>query len=308
MTVLSVISPLVLVAFIGFIAAKSQWMSKEQINTLSRFTFSLAIPAFLFFKMATAQFSDQINGSLFAAFYLPVLISYTIAYLFNHAILAGDQKHRAASAVFALGSSYSNTVIVGLPVLLMVFGEQVIAIIFLVISFHSAMLFGLTSALASASGGFNWQSFIRQTLSNPLILSISTGLAFNLLAIPIPEFLSETLVLMGKPAITLALFILGASLSYYKIRQTLGHTLAASLCKLVLLPALVYMCAAGIFMLQPVTVTVLVILSACSTGVNAYLIALQQQQHQETVASTVVVSTLVSVVTIPLWLWFLGAA
>ncbi len=43
-------------------------------------------------------------------------------------------------------------------------------------------------------------------------------------------------------------------------------------------------------------------LSACPTGVNAYLVAATHQQHQETVAGTIVVSTLISIITIPLWL------
>ena len=60
-----------------------------------------------------------------------------------------------------------------------------------------------------------------------------------------------------------------------------------------------------IFNLEPLVVTVLVILSACPTGVNAYLIAANHQQHQETIAGTVVLSTLISVITIPLWLSFI---
>jgi len=72
-----------------------------------------------------------------------------------------------------------------------------------------------------------------------------------------------------------------------------------------LLPSLVLLTSKYIFNLESLVVTVLVILSACPTGVNAYLIATNHQQHQQTIAGTVVLSTLVSVITIPLWLSFI---
>ena len=51
----------------------------------------------------------------------------------------------------------------------------------------------------------------------------------------------------------------------------------------------------------------LVILSASPTGVNAYLVAKQQAKHQETIAGTVVTTTLLSIITLPLWLWGLSS-
>ena len=50
----------------------------------------------------------------------------------------------------------------------------------------------------------------------------------------------------------------------------------------------------------------LVILSASPTGVNAYLIAKQHNKHQETIAGIVVVTTVMSIVSIPLWIWALS--
>jgi len=73
-----------------------------------------------------------------------------------------------------------------------------------------------------------------------------------------------------------------------------------------ILPLMVYLSAHYVFDFEKVTVTTLVILSACPTGVNAYLIAKQQVQHQQTVAGTVVASTITSMLTIPFWLWFLS--
>ncbi len=83
MSIISIIMPLILVALLGFFCAKSQWLNRSQIDALSKFTFYLSIPAFLFYQMAQANFSEQISLTLFASFYLPVLCCYGIAW-FSH--------------------------------------------------------------------------------------------------------------------------------------------------------------------------------------------------------------------------------
>jgi len=319
----AIISPLIFVALLGFICTKTKWLSQDQLNALSKFTFSISIPAFLFYQMSKANFSEQISPQLFAAFYLPVLICYFIAWLISYYFYRDkhhlsntnnpttENKNSATSAVFALGSSYSNTVIVGLPVLLAALGDQVIGIVFLIVTFHSAMLFSLTSAIVAQSNAKNSDqksnlfTFIIQTFNNPLILSILSGLLVNLLGIDLPDFLQNSLALISKPAISLALFVLGASLAFYPVKSKLKFISIACLIKLILLPTLVFITANYIFNLEPFIITVLVILSACPTGVNAYLIAITHQHHQETVAGTVVISTLLSIVTVPLWLSFM---
>ncbi len=322
MNVIAIIAPLIFVGLLGFICTKIRWLSQDQLNTLSRFTFSISIPAFLFYQMARADFSSQVSPQLFAAFYLPVLTCYLISWLINYYFYGHkinkkaaqpSNKNSAASAIFALSASYSNTIIVGLPVLLAAIGEQVIGIVFLIVTFHSAMLFALTAALAAKRTNTDkeknkylyWLGFIKHTLNNPLIISILSGLLVNVLGLSLPIFLQESLALIGKPAITLALFILGGSLAFYHVRQEITFISIACISKLILLPSLVFLTTHYIFELQPLIITVLLILSACPTGVNAYLIAITHQQHQQTVAGTVVVSTLLSTITIPLWLSFM---
>ena len=61
----------------------------------------------------------------------------------------------------------------------------------------------------------------------------------NLMAIKLPISINDSLLLLGKPAITLALFLLGASLAFYKIRSEVKFIITASVLKLLLLPSLV---------------------------------------------------------------------
>ena len=219
-----------------------------------------------------------------------------------HQKLSGNPP---ASAVYGLAASYSNNVIVGMPVALMVLGEHVLPTIFLVVSLHSALLFGLTGILASKSGQFNWRNFLKQTFYNPFLIAIITGFLINLAGLTLPNIVNDSLLLLGRPAITLALFLLGASLAFYHIRSEIKFILSASILKLVLFPLLVFVVCYHVMQLPAIVSAALVILSASPTGVNSYLIAKQHNKHQETVAGIVVVTTVLSMITLPFLLWLL---
>ncbi|WP_286262295.1 AEC family transporter [Thalassotalea atypica] len=306
MSIIAIIAPLIFIVFIGFCTAKKQWLNQVQFDGISKLTFYGFIPVYLFYHMSQADLSSQLSIKLFAAFYLPVLLCYGLGFVINYFFHRDKTSRIATSAVFGLNVSYSNNIIVGLPVLLLAIGEQSLAIIFIIVTFHSAMLFGLTGAFSVSGNGFKWKEFIIQNLKNPLILGILSGLVFNLLGFEVPAALKNSLQLFGKPAVTLALFVLGASLATYQVTENKRFIFVASLIKLLILPALVYCFSHILLSLPALTTQVLVILSSCPIGVNAYLIAKNYQHHQELVASSVIVSTVSSGVTIPLWLMFLN--
>ncbi|QOL25689.1 AEC family transporter [Thalassotalea sp. LPB0316] len=309
MNIAEIIAPLVLVGLVGFIATKSRWLSREQLDALSKFTFHLAIPAYLFLQMAQADIKSQLDMRIYGAFYLPVIFVFFIAYFTNYFFHNQYQNKYDASAVYGLASSYSNNIIVGLPVILLALGEALLPIVFMIVVFHSAMLFTLTSVLAEKGQQRRLVNTIKATFINPLIISIVAGACTNLLltltGLELPRVLTDSLALLGKPAISLALFSLGGSMTYYQVKNEKYFISFACLLKLIALPGLVLLACNG-FDLSAQVSQVLVIMSACPTGVNAYLIAKNYQHHQDTVAGSVVASTVLSVVTIPFWLFIVS--
>ena len=305
MNILSVISPLIMVGLIGFVTTKCNWFTKAQIDSLSKFTFNVAIPAYMFQLLANTDLS-KVDLTIYSAFYLPIVLVYSLAWLVNYYFHQDLNTSTPASAIYGLGSSHSNNVVVGMPVAMMVLGEQVLPIISIVISLHSALLFGVTSLLTANEKQFQWQKFFKQIFYNPLLISVLGGFGFNLLGLHLPSLVNDSLALLGRPAITLALFLLGASLTFYKISNEIKFILFASFLKLLLLPILVFLSCHFVFQFDPLTTATLVILSGSPTAVNAYLVAKQQNMHQDTVAGIVVVTTLMSIVTLPLWLWLLS--
>jgi malonate transporter and related proteins len=251
MTIFAIIFPLIFMVALGYSLTRLRFFTKEQIGGISKFTFYVSIPAFLFINMLAAPLSQSFDVSVLLSFYLPVLVVFTLGYRLNRHFSPLQYRSRDASAVFALGSSYSNTVLVGLPIIIAALGEAMIGQVFMIITFHSAILFALTFILAARAGdkGFSWRKFGRNMVLNPVVLSISLGIVANALGL-----------------------------------------------------SLVYAMGQYLFGLTPQTLTMLVLLSASPLGVNAYLIATELKQHEATLGSTVVLSTLLSVLSFSLWL------
>ncbi|MGP9496809.1 AEC family transporter, partial [Pseudoalteromonas sp. AOP7-A1-14] len=261
------------------------------------------LPAFLLLNMAQIDLHQSLSLSAFLSFYVPVLTVFSLGILFDRFYLA-EQKNYQRHSVFGLASSYSNMVLVGIPIIIASLGKEMIAIAFMIITFHSTLLFALTY-LIGAKGNlerFSWPNFAKSMVLNPIVFSIGCGLIINVSGIELFENLISSLELLATPAIACALFVLGANLAFYKIAANWQPALIASLMKIFLLPALVFLVGTYVFTLNEQTLTVLVLLSASPVGVNAYLIASQIGQHQVTLAGAVVLSTVLSVVSFTFWL------
>ena len=123
----------------------------------------------------------------------------------------------------------------------------------------------------------------------------------NIAGINLPTFFVEPLTMLSGAAIPLALFCLGASMNYLPIKGNRTESAILSLVKLIILPAVTYLIGWYVFQLDKVTLLILVLLTASPTGVNAFLIASKHKTSEGVTATTVVVSTLLSVITMSIW-------
>ncbi len=256
--------------------------------------------------MSQINLQQSISLEAFLSFYIPVLAVFTLGifidryYLTKQANAGNYQQH----SVFALAGSYSNMVLVGIPIVIASLGKDMIAIAFMIITFHSTLLFALTYLIGAKGNAddFSWLKFAKNMILNPIVLSIGCGLLLNVSGVTLFANLANSLELLASPAITCALFVLGANLVFYKVAANWQPALIASLLKILILPAVVFVTATWGFELDSQIRNVLVLLSASPVGVNAYLIASQLNTHQVTLAGAVVLSTVLSVVSFSFWL------
>ncbi|MCL2916676.1 AEC family transporter [Shewanella litorisediminis] len=300
MSVIEIVFPLLFIAVLGYGASRSGWFSREHIAGISKFAFYVCIPALLFSAMLKVPLKDSIRLPVLAAFYVPVVLSFALTLLLARQALKRSFRD---CAVLALGGSYSNTLLVGLPVIMAAFGPAQMASVFLIIPFHSAVLFGLTFALAgnSAEGGSRAVQLIKGLLFNPVVASIGLGLIGNVAGLALPTAIGNSLEMLAKPAIASALFVLGANLNQYRLSSAFALTAVLSAIKLLLLPLLILI-AGKLLGLTSLELAVTVLLGASPLGVNAYLIAAQLTRDSDIIAGAVVLSSMLCILTVIFWL------
>jgi predicted permease len=292
---LTTLLPVFLVAAIGALLAKLPWLRTGWHAGVTELAAKFLLPALLLVSSYRTGMPASMSWQVLCAFYLPLGLLFACARM-----LAGRE-----AAASALAASYSNTVFVGLPVLVQAFGQDSLQFALPVIAFHSLFCFTLYHLTDEHAGG--WVAPVLNTLRNPIVAALLIGLALNLAGIRLPQALVKSLDILAAAASPCALLSLGGSVALLKPGRWLP-TCAITLSKLLLFPLAVMALSVFVFHLPPAAAGVLVVLAACPVGVNAAFVVRPGSDGARLVNSAILLSSLACALTIPGWLWLLHHA
>lgn len=306
---IDIIVPVFGVVGLGFFAARRTWMSEAGVDGLASFVFNFAIPAMLFRAMATRALPDPIEWRFLIAYFGGGYIAWAIAMVISR---RGFGRDWAAAAMAGMTAGFANTVMLGIPLVHLAFGEQALLPVFLIISFHSWQLFLVVTVMVEAARGRRGNparlaaDVVRGLATNPIIMGLVVGVGWNAWGPALPTPLDRLLELLGEAAIPCSLFALGASLARYKLMGALPEATAGSVLKLIVHPLAVYVLGAHVFDLAPLWVSIAVIVAATPVGINVYLFGLRYDTGTAPAATAILLSTLLSVGSLAVVLHLLG--
>ena len=152
-----------------------------------------------------------------------------------------------------------------------------------------------------AGGRRGAASLVRMILLNPLIVSTVLGLAWSLSGFPVPAPLAAFARIFGDALTGCALFSIGLGFSPAGLRHDWRNTLALSVAKLVVVPAVVWI-VARLCGLSAFGTLAAVICAGVPTAKTAYVLAGEYGVEHDLVSATVSMTTLLSVATLLGWL------
>jgi len=256
-------------------------------------------------------FDNEFTTSLTSNIAFPCLIVATLARLaigseaFTQMALAGlitmATTIAVAAAVLKLAGYsqpvylpplvFGNTGNIGLPLCLFAFGEEglALAIVFFTVFLVIQFTFGIR--VSSGHGS------IRILLRTPLVWAALIGISLQLLDIRLPMWIGNTIGLIGDLAIPLMLLTLGVSLAKLKV-ASLGRSIALSIGRLTIGLA-VGLAVATFLELGHTARGILILESTMPVAVLNYLFAARYDRSPEEVAGLVLVSTAISLITLP---------
>ncbi len=303
--ILNSVIPLFSVVFIGFFAGKAKLMDQHAVRTLVSFVFNIAMPALLFRMMATTDIGAIEDWVMIGAYLIAQAPIFVIGMLIGKFFF---HQSFAEMTIQGFGSSFSNGVVLGLPLVLSLFGERggvpALLIIMLDILLFSVVTLLLEMATLRQRGksGHRPLKVMRDisisVLSHPLILASILGVIWGASGISLPSVIEKTLAFTGQAGPPAGLFALGASLSLRRIAGSFRPVGAMVGLKLILHPILAWIVVTHFFDLDPIFSSVVVVFAACPVGANTYVFAQQYESGVETSATAVLVSTGLALATI----------
>jgi malate permease and related proteins len=303
--ILVIVVPVFLVIGTGSIVKWTRLVDAGFLLQLNRLVYFLALPALLFYKISTADFSASFNGTLM----IGLLVSTSIGFVLSYAYGVLRNYPPLARGAFAQGAFRGNIAYIGLAIVYNAFGETGLAsagilLGFLVPAMNFLAIVALLLPYRNDGQKIGPGLWIRQIGGNPLIIASLIGIAWSFFRLPMPKVVGAALHIITDMALPLALISIGASFSWEKLRGDLKVTMLATGIKLVGMPFL----TALVLILSGVRgqdLAIGVLFAGTPTATAAYIMAQQMKGDAELSGSIIMLSTLLSVLTYTLALYCL---
>lgn len=284
---------------LGYGAGRSRFFPPEATAYLTKFVFFFALSAMLFRFAARLPLAEVFDLNVVLAYLLGTGAIYLLATL----VAFLRRQSLEVAAVEAQCAVIGNVGFLGLPMFIMLFGPESVGPMMLVLAtdlivFSSLIVILINGARDGRMSLGILRSITLGLLRNPMIVSISAGLIWSALALPIPQPMDDFLSILGSAATPGALFAIGASLASASAeRVAVAGWL--SFCKLALHPAAVALAALWLIPLEPFAATVVITAAALPVAGNVYMLAQHYGIAPHRASAAILFSTLLSVISIP---------
>lgn len=280
-----VLLPLFIIIAGGWILAS--WFSISE-DSLTRILTDFFMPMLVFASLYRSDLSPSDMTDLLGTVVFMVFSLYAVSLLYAKTV--GIDPRGIAMPVIFMNSGF-----LGIPLMQLWSGNDAMNIIIVFDQIQTLFIF--TLGFIIVGGGFNLKG-MKLSLLSPILWAVILGFSANLLAIPLPEVLLETCGFAGNAAAPLAAFVVGVSLSARKPK--LDAPVAWGIFFRMVFGLGIGIAAVYIFGLEDLTKTVVIVSSALPAAVFSYVLPSRYGVAADDAQSIVIISTVLSVVTIPL--------
>jgi len=309
LAIFNVVFPVFAIIVIGYLAVRFRLYPSEGVRGLVAFVNNFLTPVLLFQSMLHADFGTAFNWHVILPFYAGALTVFIIGIIIAMRFFKNRPGEGVSSGFAAM---FTNTVLLGIPVMQRAYGEAAMPVVFSIIALHASML--ITIAMIVMELMRRDRTPLHKALGlaairivqNPLLWGIALGVLANLSDVVLVEPVEDLFSMMSAAVVPVALFGLGGALNEYRLADNWQQALAMSLLKLIAQPLIAWVLMVPILNVDPDQARYGVLLAAMPAGINVYVFATYYNRGVNVATNVVLISTILSVVTLTGWLYFLG--
>ena len=302
--VFNVVLPVFLLILIGYVGGRTGKLGINASVELNRFVVWLALPAQLFNFAANSGWQTLWQPGFITAFFLSCLIVFVLV------LLVSWLCHRdlAAASFNGLSASYSNTGYMGIPLCALALGQDGLApaiistfIVFVMFALATVLIeIGILSHKKPHEIGL---SVIKSLCTNPLLVAPVAGLLWASSDLTLYDPIAQVIAFLAAASTPCALVSIGLFLMQ-KSTAAPAQAWGISLAKLILQPLIAWVIAGPILELPALWVSAIIILSALPTGTGPFMLAQYYKADGSVISRVVLITTVSSLLTLSLFLWW----
>ncbi|WP_028784058.1 AEC family transporter [Thalassobacillus devorans] len=295
---LQVVFPVLLIFAAGYVI---QLVARLDIKSLATITLYIMLPNLVFKTFYEAELNQEYVMMLaFAAILLAAII------VINKLAAKIRNYDQATESGMILSTAFMNSGNYGTPIILFAFGKEAFmyAVSFMVLQAIIMNFFGVYYA---ARGSAGIKLAFQSVLKMPPTYAVLAALVMNLGSIPVPGSLMSVITLVGDATIPTMMITLGMQLAEITVKNMNWMKISyAAFVRLLASPLIAYVLTL-VLPMDPMMANVLIVAAACPSAATTTMYALQFDAKPGLVSSITLVTTLLSLLTIPILLILLGA-
>jgi malonate transporter and related proteins len=210
--------PLAFVIGLGWFAGWRHIIDARHSSSLATYVMSFSFPCLLFAKTATTSLQHLFNYQFIAGLSLGLLGMYLVLFLVNRYLRRMSISH---SCQIAFVCAFPDMAFMGIPIFLVLFGEESLISIVIGNVITSLIMIPLTVSILEIEGASkvktNIMSLVLKVFKKPLVLAPIIGAIFSGFSLPLPALAHESLQLIGGTTSGVSLFALGLIMSQDKV-------------------------------------------------------------------------------------------
>ncbi len=285
---------LFILIFAGFVCVKTKAVKMEGKKAFSDLLLYLIVPAMVI-NSYMMEFNIDILHNLLKAFELSILLLLIGLFI----TLALTAKHKSPDLpIMRFACIFSNAAYMGFPLIQALFGSEGLLYASAFVTVYNILLW--TAGYGIVSKKVRAKEVWRTIFTNPVLISVVAGLLIYLCQIPVPDIIKQPISLIGNMNTPLSMFITGMIIAGSDIKGLVynKNIWYIILVRQLVIPAVCF----GVFSLFHVTgmaAQVVLLLEACPSAAITSVFAVQFGYDENLAAGAVVITTFLSILTLP---------
>ncbi|UTW06823.1 AEC family transporter [Pseudomonas benzenivorans] len=305
--VFNVLLPIFALILAGYLCRRLGVLGPSAASEVNRMVVWLCLPALLFEATATADWVQIWQPQFILAYSLGALAVFVLTLLWR----LRQRQGLADASVQGLSASYANTGYMGIPLCVLVLGDEglepaLIASLIVVCVLFSLAVVCIEVALQDEKRLHRAVAKVLLALiKNPLVVAPLLGGLWSVFDQPLPLPAHRLLDLLAAATAPCALISLGLFLAHKQSGRSEG-SIGLVLIKLIVHPLITWVLAFQVFQLPPLWAYAALLLSALPTGTGPFMLAEFYRREASVVSSSILLSTLGSLFSLSLCLYLIG--